>query len=297
MEDKTKRDQWQERWGCIVRTLCCCVLLGFGIANVALADGRSQLSEGKGSDRLNAVQDSLRNSLAKIKELEADIARIQLPIKEREDRIKQIKEKEKEMADLKRALNTLKSALKEQDKSNESDSLTVLQRKLAALEEQLAELQKAKKTAEAELARENAVSSSDTTKAGVGRIEWVNRRTINVVLIGKQVVPLDEPYFQFQWTTNRYGTHWEAYVSKATRVKDGEAVNEATAQGGCLAKQLARISTNTHYVKFWVCPDAVPTYRRLADAVKKQGFKLFWVPYDDKPISGGSGGGGKRPQM
>jgi TolA-binding protein len=278
-------------------------LVGFALtaysANVADAggDGVPAVPAGIGpaASRLAPVQNSVSNSTLKIEMLEDNLDRIDVPTQAREDLLQQIKEKERELAELKTKVESLKAGLKEPDGAAGTEPVDRLRVRLADLEALAAKLKQAKEAAEAELARASAVSTNPTQKAGLARIQWSNRKPVHVVLIGKRVVPLDEPYYQLEWTTNYFGSSWRAYVSKATRVRDGEPVEEALDAGGCFAQQLEKTSTNTHKVQFWVCPDAVPTYRLMAEAVKKKGYTIFWIPHDDKPITvSGSGGGNNR---
>jgi len=229
-------------------------------------------------DRLAVVQYSLHETKNFMEVMERDLARIQTPIKEREQLIETIKEKENELATLKATVESQKAGLKEQDESNGTEPLDVLRKRLAELNKMVDELKTTKEAAHNNYSRQ-ITTTNKVRDAGFGRIRKdENLDPIQVALVGKQVVPIELDYYF------RYNQVSETI----SRVKDGDPVDVALAKGGCFAKLLVNKKPSGYYIKFWVCPDAVPTFRQITEAVRKKGYSINWVPGDDGPIHVGT---------
>jgi hypothetical protein len=213
--------------------------------------------------------------------------------REREEAVARLKKKESELAELKAVVGSLKAGLKQSGGVDGNEPLDNLRKKLADMKALLVQIKQQKETLVSEFARKSAETSGRENKAGLGRVQWRNLKPINVVLIGKSVVPITEEYFDFQYSTFDQGNYRYRYVSKATRKSDGETIEKALQPGGCLDKELRKVFCNANYVKFFVCPNAVLTYRAATEKVKARSFKVFWVPYDGKPIGGSYGSGGE----
>ena len=243
--------------------------------------------------RLAAVGEVFARSSQRVGELERALPDGGKSEKEREEAVARLKEKESGLAELKAAVGSLKAGLKQSEGADGNEPLGNLRKKLADMKALLAQLKQQKETLASEFARKNAETSDRENKAGLGRVQWQNLKPINVVLIGKSVVPITEEYFDFQYSTFDQGNYRYRYVSKATRKSDGETIDKALQPGGCLDKELRKVFSSANYVKFFVCPDAVLAYRVATEKVKARNFKVFWVPYDGKPIGGSPGGGGE----
>jgi len=210
--------------------------------------------------------------------------------------------RKKKLDELKYKIANMKKALQESDEQKgrkTSETLTALSQKANELNETCRKLRQERENQESGLDQAVAAEAhKNVSKAGVGKLRWVSKTVRNIALIGNnRAIPIEEPYFKFEWDTKYLNGYTIRYVSKANRVQEGEPVERALRDGGCIARILEGCDKESDYIKFWVCPDAILSFRRVAEEAKRYGLDFFWIPYDDKPIDGGAGSGGKEPMM
>lgn len=224
-----------------------------------------------------------RQDMGSLSEAEAKVSRL----------AEEIAELKKETKRLRFKLETLKQALVATESEASAGQDAALEDRVRELRERVAELRREKKAHEADLARvTQRKERGDDSKGDFGRFRKSSKTPHHIVVIGKQAVPIEEPYFEFEWKTGFDRGRLIRYVSKATRVKDGEPVELALAKGGCVAKLLDRCKGESDRLVLLVCPDGVPAFRRIVAEARRRGLGFFWCPHDDTPIRGGIGGGG-----
>jgi len=210
----------------------------------------------------------------------------------------EIAELRQEAERLRLKLETLKKALVAAESEVGAKPDLALEDRVRELKERLEKLRGEKKSREADLARmTQKKGKGKDAKADIGKGRMLRKKAHHIAVIGKQVMPVDEPYYEFEWKTMTLGTFKYKYVSKVTRVKDGETVERALARGGCIAELLDKCKADSDYIRLFVCPDGVPAFRRIVAEAKSRGIDFFWIPHDDTPIEGSAGGGGNSPMM
>lgn len=281
---------------------CRCGRLGFwlaftGAVLIHVAPAGAAAGE-DGVDRARSVQSAVAKLVGQVQELESEVA--SLP-KARDDAARLAEEKAAKQEELDRLAfkaESLNEAVPEPVGQPIAESLDALEQKGQELLKRLAELKRERLAREADLASVlEATASNRTFRADVGKIRWSRQRSRNIALIGDRVVPIEEPYYQFEWGQAKKNGRGIPYVKKATRVQDGETVEAALRDGGCVTKMLKECIKRAEYIKLFVCPDAIPAFRLVVRVAKQRNVDFFWVPYADKPLEGSASGTGSTPTM
>jgi len=251
-----------------------------------------------GAARVSSVQSAATKLGGQVRELEREIA--SLP-EAREEAARLAGEKVAKQQELDRLafkVENLNDALRETEGQSIAEALDALEQKSRELQKRLDELRREKLAREADLASTlEAASSNRTFRADVGKVRWSRKRSRNIALIGNRAVPIEEPYYTFEWATTERDGRSVRYVKKATRVQEGDTIKAALRDGASVARILRECSRRSDYIKLFVCPDAISAFRHVVRDAKRHGVDFFWIPHVDGPLRGSASGKGLAPTM
>jgi hypothetical protein len=116
-------------------------------------------------------------------------------------------------------------------------------------------------------------------------VSLTGKKMIPVMLFGGRMVPRQDRYFKiigrgFVKTPNGE----QVPAAKVERADAGQALDEALTPNGLLTRLMNEAKGSDAYFKFFVCADAIETFRQTRDAVAAQGFAYAWDTERDAPF-------------
>lgn len=251
-----------------------------------------------GTARVTSVRDAVSKLRRQVRELEGEIETLPNVREEAARLAEEQAARQQELDRLSFKAENMYDALKQPAGQSVADSMETLEQKTRELQKRLDELRREKLAREADLASTlQAASSNQTFRADVGKVRWSRKRSRNIALIGDRAVPIEEPYYRFEWGTTEQNGRSVRYVKTATRVQAGDAIETALGGGGSVARILQECSRSSDYIKLFVCPDAITAFRHVVREAKRHGVDFFWMPHVDKPLKGSASGKGLAPTM